>query len=124
VARGFGDLEAVVMDRLWASDGAITVREVFEDLLHDREIAYTTVMSTMDNLHRKGWLSRERQGKAYLYVPSMTREQYSAQLMRDALDVGGRSDLVLAHFLEGISDDESAALRKVLRRLASRKSPR
>jgi predicted transcriptional regulator len=124
VARGFGDLEAVVMDRLWASDGATTVRAVFEDLLHDREIAYTTVMSTMDNLHRKGWLTRERQGKAYLYVPSMTREQYSAQLMRDALDVGGRSDLVLAHFLEGISDDESAALRKVLRRSGSRKSPR
>ena len=124
MARGFGDLEAVVMDRLWASDGATTVREVFEDLLHDREIAYTTVMSTMDNLHRKGWLSRERQGKAYLYVPSMTREQYSAQLMRDALDVGGRSDLVLAHFLDQISDDESAALRKVLRRLSSRKGAR
>jgi predicted transcriptional regulator len=124
VARGFGDLEAVVMDRLWEREGATTVRAVFEDLLHDREIAYTTVMSTMDNLHRKGWLSREREGKAYLYVPSMTREQYSAQLMRDALDVGGRSDLVLAHFLDQISDDESAALRKVLRRLASRKSPR
>lgn len=124
MARGFGDLEAVVMDRLWLRDGATTVREVFEDLLHDREIAYTTVMSTMDNLHRKGWLSRERQGKAYLYTPCMTREQYGAQLMRDALDEGGRSDLVLAHFLEHISDDESAALRKVLRRLASRKSSR
>jgi predicted transcriptional regulator len=73
VARGFGDLEAVVMDRLWERDGATTVREVFEDLLRDREIAYTTVMSTMDNLHRKGWLSRERDRKAYRYWPSMTR---------------------------------------------------
>jgi predicted transcriptional regulator len=124
VARGFGDLEAVVMDRLWLRDGATSVREVFEDLLHHREIAYTTVMSTMDNLHRKGWLSRERHGKAYLYWPSMTREQYSAQLMRDALDAGGRSDLVLTHFLEKISDDESAELRKVLRRLGSRKRVR
>lgn len=124
MTRGFGDLEAVVMDRLWVRDGATTVREVFEDLLHDREIAYTTVMSTMDNLHRKGWLSRQRQGKAYLYTPRMTREQYGAQLMRDALDMGGRSDLVLAHFLEQISDDESAELRKVLRRLGSRKSAR
>jgi predicted transcriptional regulator len=124
VARGFGDLEAVVMDRLWLRDGATSVREIFEDLLHDREIAYTTVMSTMDNLHRKGWLSRERHGKAYLYWPSMTREQYSAQLMRDALDAGGRSDLVLTHFLEKISDDESAELRKVLRRSGSRKRGR
>lgn len=124
MARGFGDLEAVVMDRLWVRDGATAVREVYEELLHDREIAYTTVMSTMDNLHRKGWLLRERHGKAYLYWPRMNREQYSAQLMRDALDAGGRSDLVLAHFLEQISDDESVALRKVLRRLGSRKSAR
>jgi len=124
VTRGFGDLEAVVMDLLWMRDGATPVREVSEDLRHHREIAYTTVMSTMDNLHRKGWLSRERHGKAYLYWPSVTREQYSAQLMREALDDGGRSDLVLTHFLEQISDDESAALRKVLRRLGSRKRTR
>ena len=50
MARGFGDLEAVVMDRLWDRDGATTVRDVFEDMVRDREIAYTTVMSTMDNL--------------------------------------------------------------------------
>ena len=121
MARGFGDLEAVVMDRLWERDGATTVREVFEDLLRDREIAYTTVMSTMDNLHRKGWLSRERDGKAYLYWPSMTREQYGAALMREALDAGGRSDRVLAHFLEQISAEDSAALRKVLRRVGSKR---
>jgi predicted transcriptional regulator len=124
VARGFGDLEAVVMDRVWAADGVITVRDVLEELQRDREIAYTTVQSTMDNLHRKGWLTRHREGKAYLYTPRLTREQYSAQMMRDALDVGGRSDLVLAHFLETISAEESAELRKVLRRTGSRKSAR
>ena len=124
MARGFGDLEAVVMDRLWERDGATTVREVFEDLLRDRDIAYTTVMSTMDNLHRKGWLSRERDGKAYRYWPSMTREQYGAAVMREALDAGGRSDRVLAHFLEQISDEDSAVLRRVLGRVgAKRVSP-
>jgi predicted transcriptional regulator len=122
VGRGFGDLETVVMDRLWAADGATTVRDVLEELQRDREIAYTTVQSTMDNLHRKGWLTRQRDGKAYLYTPRMTREQYSAQMMRDALDSGGRSDLVLAHFLETISPEESTELRKVLRRIAPRKS--
>ena len=120
MARGFGDLEAVVMDRLWERDGATTVREVFEELLRDRDIAYTTVMSTMDNLHRKRWLSRERDGKAYRYWPSLTREQYGAALMREALDAGGRSDRVLAHFLEQISAEDSVALRKVLRRAGSK----
>src|SRR4051812_13833044 len=49
--RGFGDLEAVVMERVWSADQEVTVREVFADLVTRREIAYTTVMSTMDNLH-------------------------------------------------------------------------
>ncbi|AHH17712.1 BlaI/MecI/CopY family transcriptional regulator [Nocardia nova] len=119
MAHRFGDLEAVVMDRVWSAPGPITVRTVFEDLLRTREIAYTTVMTTMDNLHRKGWLERERDGKAYRYHPRLTREQYSAQLMREALG-GGRSDLVLAHFVEQISDDDTAALRKVLRRMRAK----
>jgi predicted transcriptional regulator len=122
VVRGFGDLEAVVMDRLWDREGPTTVREVFEGMLRDREIAYTTVMSTMDNLYHKGWLARERDGKAYRYWPSMAREQYFAALMHEALNAGGRSDRVLAHFLDQISDDESEALRTVLLRDGSKRA--
>ena len=116
--RGFGELEAVVMDRLWTAEGTSTVREVFEDLRLTREIAYTTVMSTMDNLHRKGWLSRKRQGKAFLYWPTQTREQYSARLMRHALDGGGNPDLVLSHFVEQMTAEESSRLNSVLKRLS------
>lgn len=117
--RGFGELEAVVIDRVWSRAGETTVREVFEDLSQQREIAYTTVMSTMDNLHRKGVLARKRQGKAFLYWPTLTREEYSARLMRDALDGGGNPDLVLTHFLEQMSDGESARLQDVVRQWAS-----
>lgn len=115
--RGFGDLEAVVMDRMWAHEGRVTVREVHDELVVDREIAYTTVMSTMDNLHRKGWLDRERIGKAYRYWPTMTREERSANLMRDAFSSGGDTDLVLNFFLQKMNDDESAQLRAVLRKM-------
>ncbi|WP_227999875.1 BlaI/MecI/CopY family transcriptional regulator [Nocardia australiensis] len=122
--RGFGDLESVIMDRIWDRDEeTTTVREVFDELAAERDIAYTTVMSTMDNLHRKGWLARERSGKAYRYWPTLTREEHSAQLMLEALCAGGRSDLVLSHFVDRISDDESAGLRAALRRLTARKSP-
>ncbi|MFC7449627.1 BlaI/MecI/CopY family transcriptional regulator [Rhodococcus daqingensis] len=117
--RGFGELEAVVMDRLWDREGATAVREVFDELAAHREIAYTTVMSTMDNLHRKGWLDRERVGKAFRYWPTLTREEHSARLMREAFDGGGNSDLVLTHFLEQLSDTESANVRAALQRLAA-----
>ncbi len=114
--RPFGDLEAIVMDRIWLHDDKVTVRQIFDELSSARQIAYTTVMSTMDNLHRKDWLSRERSGKAYLYWPSVTREERSARLMRSALNSGGDSDLVLTYFLEQISEEESARLKDALRR--------
>ncbi|MCC5582651.1 BlaI/MecI/CopY family transcriptional regulator, partial [Microtetraspora sp. AC03309] len=68
--RGFGELEAEIMDRIWnRGPAAVTVREVFDELVEERRIAYTTVMSTMDNLHTKGWLERDRDGRAYRYWP-------------------------------------------------------
>ena len=120
--RGFGELEAVVMDRIWDRDPTTptTVRDVFDQLVTERNIAYTTVMSTMDNLHTKGWLTRERDGKAYQYWATLSREEHSAQLMREALEGGGQPDLVLNHFVEQISPEKSARLRAALRRLSRR----
>lgn len=105
------------MDRLWSHAGTTTVREVFDELVGQRDIAYTTVMTTMDNLYRKGWLARERTGKAFRYWPTLTREEHSARLMRDAFDGGGSPDLVLTHFLGQLSDEDSAGVRAALRRL-------
>src|SRR5215469_10911011 len=112
--RGFGDLEAVVMSRLWDHDGTVTVRDVFDELRQERAIAYTTVMSTMDNLHRKGWLARERDGKAYRYTAVASREEYSARLMREALAEAGDAQAVLSHFVAAMDGSEAEALRAIL----------
>ncbi|KQY04147.1 CopY family transcriptional regulator [Mycobacterium sp. Root135] len=113
--RGFGDLEATVMDRVWAREDGVTVRDVFDELTGTRQIAYTTVLSTMDNLHRKGWVRRDRQGKAYRYWPTMTREERSANLMRAAFSAGGDTEAVLAFFVGQMTAEESAQLRAALR---------
>ena len=118
LVRGFGELEAAVMQRIWAHDGPVTVRDIFEELRQQRSLAYTTVMSTMDNLHRKGWLNRERDGKAYRYRPVASREEYSAQLMGEALDDAGDTEGVLSHFVEAMDGEQAAALRAVLDKLA------
>jgi predicted transcriptional regulator len=115
--RGFGDLEAVIMDRVWERDRPVTVRELFDELAAERTIAYTTVMSTMDNLYRKRWLDRVREGKAYRYTASASREEYGARLMREALADGGDAEVVLSHFVAQIGNGESEALRSVLRKL-------
>jgi predicted transcriptional regulator len=119
--RGFGDLEAVIMDRVWNHTDPVSVREIFDELSSDRQIAYTTVLSTMDNLHRKDWLQRERSGKAYLYWPAMSREERSAKLMRAAIDAGGDTDMVLAFFVEQMTEEESAQLKAALRRAGGRR---
>jgi predicted transcriptional regulator len=120
--RGFGDLEAVIMDRVWEHAEPVTVRELHDELSAERVIAYTTVMSTMDNLHRKGWLNRVKEGKAYRYSASASREEYSAGLMREALADGGDTEIVLSHFLAQIDGDESEALRSVLSKLRGGRS--
>lgn len=106
------------MDQVWACDGAVTVRDVFVELAAQREIAYTTVMSTMDNLHRKGWLERERDGKAYRYWAAMSREERSATLMSEAFHAGGDTDLVLSFFLDKMNAEESDRLRAALRKIS------
>ena len=120
--RGFGDLESVIMQMVWDHGGPVTVRELFDQLSQDRVIAYTTVMSTMDNLHRKSWLTRVKDGKAYRYTATASREEYSARLMREALAGGGDTEAVLSHFVAEIGGEESEVLRDVVRRLANRRT--
>ena len=121
--RGFGELEAVIMDRLWSWGGTATVREVFDSVQAERTIAYTTVMTVMDNLFHKGALTRERDGKAWRYEPTATREEYSARLMREALDASPAPDMVFAHFVENMTDEESQTLRAALRKLTRKRRP-
>ena len=116
--RGFGDLESVIMHMVWDHDGPVTVRELFEELRQERAIAYTTVMSTMDNLHRKGWLARDKDGKAYRYTATASREEYSARLMQEALADGGDTEAVLSHFVAQIGGADSQVLRAVVQRVA------
>jgi predicted transcriptional regulator len=113
--RVFGELEAVVMDQLWSLGGQATVREVFERLREARSIAYTTVLSTMDNLHRKGYLTREREGKAYRYHTVLSHAEHSASLMREAMSTDADRQAVLSHFVGAMSEDELARLRQILR---------
>jgi predicted transcriptional regulator len=119
--RGFGDLETVIMHLVWDHDDPVTVRELFDELSAGRPIAYTTVMSTMDNLHKKGWLDRVKEGKAYRYTATASREEYSARLMREALADGGDTEAVLSHFVAEMGGEESEVLRDVMRRLAARR---
>ena len=112
--RQFGELEAVIMDRLWDQGRPMLVREMVEDLHGDRPLAYTTVMTVMENLHRKGWLRRERDGRAWRYEPTGSRSGYTASLMTDALATSPDRRTALAHFVLQMSPHDAALLREAL----------
>ena len=115
-----GDLEAQVMHRIWARHEPVTVRDILGDLQRERPVAYTTVMTVMDNLRKKGWLRREAEGRAYLYAPLVSGEEYSAGIMREALAASSDRSAVLMHFIGELSADEASALEEAYRRLTGK----
>ena len=112
--RRFGELEAVIMDQLWEWGRPVLVREVVDALHDDRAPAYTTVMTVMENLYRKGWLRRERDGRAWRYEPTGSRSSYTAALMSDALATSPDRRTALAHFALQMSPHDAALLREAL----------
>lgn len=116
-----GDLEKVVLEVLWAAEDWSTVREVFAVIEAERPIAYTTVMTVLARMAKKGLVEQRRDGKAYLYRASATRGEMAADLMRQALgsvadDAGGARDALVA-FVGEATEEERAALREALARL-------
>lgn len=110
-----GELERAVMEVLWARAEPATVRAVHEGLA-DRGLAYTTVMTVLTRLAAKGVVRRKRSGRAWLYAPAASREEYVAELMLEALEMTGDRDSALVRFAESMTNDEAEALRKALER--------
>ncbi|MFD0154456.1 BlaI/MecI/CopY family transcriptional regulator [Streptomyces sp. NPDC055721] len=113
--RPLGELEDAVMTRVWQWNRPVTVREVLEDLQQERSIAYTTVMTVMDNLHQKGWVRREVDGRAYRYTAVSTRAAYSAALMNEAWAQSDNPAAALVAFFGMMSQDQREALNDAIR---------
>nr|WP_272922438.1 BlaI/MecI/CopY family transcriptional regulator [Streptomyces sp. SID685] len=110
-----GELEDAVMTRVWKWNRPVTVREVLEDLQQERTIAYTTVMTVLDNLHQKGWVRREAEGRAYRYEAVSTRAAYAAALMNDAWSQSDNPAAALVAFFGMMSEEQRQALQDAVR---------
>lgn len=98
-----GDLELQVMRRLWASPDALSVRQVHESLNTDRALAYTTVMTVLDRLAKKSWVTRAQEGRAWLYRPAVTHaELVSRELLEVIGAAGDVADEALVAFVDGL----------------------
>ena len=111
--RGFGELEQQVLSVLWAADAPLIPREVQEKLADPP--AYTTVMTILDRLQRKGAATRRRRGRAFAYEAVVSESAVAAQHARALLANGHDRRAVLQGFVDVLSDDDSHELARLLR---------
>ncbi|MCZ2813719.1 BlaI/MecI/CopY family transcriptional regulator [Modestobacter sp. VKM Ac-2979] len=120
--RPFGELEAAVMTVLWDRGEPTTVRDALASLRPTRDVAYTTVLTVMDNLHRKGQVEREMRGRAWLYRPVRTRIEHAAACLQGVLDEYEDRHEVLMRFVAELDSDSVAQLRTAVEAARGRSS--
>jgi len=114
LGKVLGGLEAEVMEVAW-SRGRVTVRDVHQQLLARRPLAYTTVMTTMTRLAQKGLLQRELENNYYVYRPALTREEFMDRVARTVLDglLEEFARPVFSHLVERLGTEDEAKLREL-----------
>src|SRR5205809_2378471 len=126
-APALGRLEQQVMDDLWGRGRPASVRDVREGLGAD--LAYTTLMTTLDRLYKKGLLERTKGGRAFLYAPRVSREQLQRGLLTRVLDelLGRGTETarpVLSTLVEAVSQADRQLLDQLERMVAEERRRR
>ena len=122
IRQVLGDLEADIMELLWQKSPA-SVRDVHESLSQTRPIAYTTAMTVMSRLAEKGILTREQHGRAYLYAPTQSREEFCSETISTVMRglLGGFGEPVLSNFVETVGAEDAGKLDELLRLIEQKK---
>lgn len=118
------DLEADIMEAVWSSDWAwFSVADVREALLEERDIAYTTVMTTVSRLYDKGLLRRRKDGRRYLYRAKLSREAFTQTMARDVLDSldASSQNAAMALLVDRVSRADADELRRLEKMIRARR---
>ncbi|MBM3236888.1 BlaI/MecI/CopY family transcriptional regulator [Candidatus Poribacteria bacterium] len=111
------DLEADVMQVVWQR-GQATVRDVYEKLRSTRNLAYTTIMTVMSTLAKKGVVEYSQQGRAYVYRPKISKNEAAQRSVAKVLQkfFDGSPRALVAHLIDAnaISPDELSSLQQLL----------
>jgi predicted transcriptional regulator len=107
-----GPLEWRVLEALWGAAAPASVRDLTPQF---PEIAYTTLMTTLDRLYRKGVLERVKQGRAFFYQTKLSRSAFESaratEALRTALEGGGATLApLLSCFVDAVGDRDAALL--------------
>ncbi len=110
------------MEVVWEL-GDVTVRDVHRRLQRKREVAYTTVMTTLGRLTDKGLLKREDGRPAHHYTPQLSRDQYARSAVKSVVDwlIGHFPDPAVAYFLDRVEKEDERVIEQLKRAIDERK---
>jgi len=109
-----GELERAVMDVLWNTPEPVAATRIVEELPREHTPAITTILTVLDRLGAKGFVTRQRFGRAYRYSATTSRAELIATTMLEALGTTNDRRSALVHFAGSVSDEEKALLRELL----------
>jgi predicted transcriptional regulator len=118
-----GRLEIGLMEILWAR-GESSVRRVFENV--DRPLAYTTVMTTLERLFKKGLLDRHKSGRAFLYAPRLTRQEWEQRRAGDLVSAflsgpDPSRDLLVSCLLDAVGQYDEPLLEELEKKIRTKR---
>ena len=113
-----GRLESSVMDILWEA-GESSVHAVMAKL--DRPLAYTTIMTTMDRLYKKGLLDRRKVERAFLYAPRFSRPEWERKRAGDFLTSFPSGDLLISCLVDVVGEQDAALLDELERKIRKKR---
>ena len=122
--KTLGALEAQIMDVIWTSRDPMCVDEVRAELAkRGKDSAYTTIMTTLSRLYKKGLLARDMQGKAYYYSSRVTRKELSNTVTKQVVDglLATFAEPAMAYFVEALSDSDPGKLDALAQMIEEKK---
>ena len=119
-----GELEREIMEAFWER-GEMSVREIHVGFGEERA-AYTTLMTTCDRLHKKGLLDRRMEGRAFLYAPRISRDQFTQSIAKDVIDgllgkTDGEITPILACIVDAVGERDDEMLNELERLLQEKR---
>ncbi|MCL5981905.1 MAG: BlaI/MecI/CopY family transcriptional regulator [Firmicutes bacterium] len=120
LGKVLGTLENEIMEIIWRKGCEVSVRDVHEVLVARREVAYTTVMTIMGRLADKKLLHKRKEGKAFYFLPSLTREGFTEKVVGSVVDslLEDFADATLAHLVNRVSARDQETLARLEKMLA------
>lgn len=118
LTSALGSSELQILDIIWRTGGAATVREVFEEVRKTRNITLPAVMLSMNRLAKRGVLNKLPGDRGAMYRPLVSRDEMASSLLGDLLDkvLQGSARPVLSSFVERLNNRELAELLELVNR--------